>query len=322
MQRRSYRDGIYNRRGGDESLDRRYAQLVEIAREDGLLDRLRQTEAGQVAGTAFGRLLDFFEREQAASASVWDVMFGEPDEGDTVGGRWIREAFGGTKLGNFLGVEDRRTGEDFWDVFEQMGMPEGWRPSDTFGKTGLFKYIDPSTRDFAALSASVLLTPTTWLTGGAGGGVKWVGRAGSVGFVPTKAAQRLATRQYQKMLVKGGKRLGLVDDVGAALKTADRALESNKLGKEWFDLEEKILMGLRNESAFKGLNKMGDQIIKSQLHERATRVVARLHEAGKVHGLGGTERDPVWFDSMVGWQVSWRAPGRFRDARQARQGTG
>ena len=192
----------------------RYIQLREIAKEQGLLDKLRDVEIPGPVKSAFGALTEVFQREEAAVAGVVDVLQGTADQGENVGGRVLREILGETKLGNTLGIK-APTGELWGDVLEQGGVGEGGRLSDLIGDDWkVTKYFDPSMRDAAVLGLSIFASPSTYLTMGmAGKSAKWVGRAGDVQRVNEKAV-KFSEKVFQKQLVREAKALGLGADVG------------------------------------------------------------------------------------------------------------
>ena len=154
-------DGQYERRGGDAKLRERYAQLNEWAKQDGVLDQSRKSVIPDVLKGAFSRLTEVFAREEFAVAGVFDVLNGTADQGDTVGGRFISELLGGTKLGNVLGVDDQREQEGFSEFLEQAGVGEGGKLSDLIGENTVTKYFDPTVRGTAGLGLSILFVPST-----------------------------------------------------------------------------------------------------------------------------------------------------------------
>src|SRR6056297_82950 len=79
----------------------RYLQLREIAKEEGVLDKLREIEAPDWMKTGFGKLVDFAQREAYAAAGVVDVMVGEGRDGENVAERWAREMLGDTRIGDY-----------------------------------------------------------------------------------------------------------------------------------------------------------------------------------------------------------------------------
>lgn len=257
----NYLAGLYEQRGGDDQLRKRHAQLIQWASEDGVLDQARKSAIPERLSGAFARLTDFFSREEFAVAGVWDVLSGTADEGDTVGGRFARELLGGTKLGNLIGVEDRRAKESFADVLEQRGVGEGGRLSDVIGQNALTKYFDPTARGTAGLAMSVMFSPSTYLTMGAGNAVKWVGKAGKVARV-SKEAQLLAETTYKSKILKAAEGIPELED---ALKAGD-----------FVKMEAGVLSRKAGDSGLRAMNELNHIRISEQLREEAMQEVADL----------------------------------------------
>lgn len=245
------------RRGDDEDeqLARRYAELREVAAENGLLDKLRSVEVPTPVKSAYGALVDIVQREESAVAGVLDVLQGTAGTRDTVGGRVIRELFGDTKLGNALGVA-APSRELYGDVLEQGGMGEGGKLSDLIGDDwAVTKYFDPTMRDTAALGLAVLTSPSTYLTAGAGkAAVRAIGKAGAINLGPK--GMKLVEQVYKSKLSLRAQKAGL------------------ELTDDFAELEGRYLSRVAKRSGMKALDERRAMDLQSALYREAQGEVA------------------------------------------------
>ncbi len=182
---------LYQSKGGDTALQRRYDRLRQTVRFHGIEEEASVPVRAKALGLG---ILDLILRPNYAIAGAAEVMFGNNPSKETVGGRVFRELFSG--VGGLKGDK-----ETFGTVLEQAGVPEGGSLSDIVGKNWLTKRIDPTARGMLGLALDIGLDPLTYVTFGAGGAAKAIGRGGRVIFL-NKAGEGLLTSRASKVLIQ------------------------------------------------------------------------------------------------------------------------
>jgi hypothetical protein len=239
-----------------KSAEQRYKGLLEqVAQDRG--PSFAETAAEKVKSmpsTAWNMLMDIALRTDAAAAGMWETAYGQGLEGDNPFSRYWREALGGTKLGNALGI----------------GAPTQKTSRDLFFSTGVARGMDPVTREAAALAFGVLIDPITYFSMGSGSAGKMVGKAGTI--VASPKAQALVARLYQSKIHTLAKTHGIqrLAKVGTT---------------EWKGFEQAVLTAERNAIGWAGLGDRGWAEVGLKLRRQAEARVVDMAKRGKVSGL-------------------------------------
>src|SRR6056297_488656 len=258
----------------------RYLQLREIAKEEGVLDKLREIEAPDWMKTGFGKLVDFAQREAYAAAGVVDVMVGEGRDGENVAERWAREMLGDTRIGDYLGIQDP---DREWakEVLADAGMKKGGELSDLFGDPdwAVFKYFNPNMRSLAGLGIELAMSPTSYVTMGSGGATKFAGKAGKINA--TRTAEKLAFQKYRKNILRYAHVNG--EDMTPFLKegskyvfkeefTGDKL--TDKAAKMFADVEARVLSTRAAKEYGDALLEYGAEKVRQNMIQEAQGFVA------------------------------------------------
>ncbi len=250
----------------------RQDRVFEAASRKGLKDTMLRVGTSILESTAFKMLSGAFEREASAMASIVDVLQGTGKKGEGVGARWIREAIGGTQLGDVFDLDD--PDREGWDAtLEQAGMAKGMTLSELITGSDKPWLIDPTARGALAMCLEIGTAPTSWLTAGAGPAArKMAGKAGSI--IATKKGQDLAYRLYRSKVLQraqaldeavpaGLRRGSLTDEAAATFQKLERKVlrrESEELGLQ--GLGDAGLAQAANRIEFEAMQAVADRVLR------------------------------------------------------------
>lgn len=217
-----YGGSIYKSRGGDAALEKRYAKLKALSREEGLLRNETEERKALIPDslkTAFVRVSDFISRPNYATAGALDTLLKHGKPGEGVGSRVWRE---------LSGVGDK---EYFGEVLKQAGVPEGPKLSDLSAVSpGLAKFVtlggrfDPSLRGAAGLGLDIEADPLSHLSAFVKG-VAYIGRAGKVLHLTKAGQQWLHTKGLFEMSV-GARKLGVLQGLDEELEVVAHSIST------------------------------------------------------------------------------------------------
>lgn len=178
-----------------EMWQQRYETLSAQAEPTGILDGVARlgSDAVNLAMDTF----DILSRPLYAISGIADHLVGEPNRGEAVHSRVLRELLGDTKLGNLVGVEEDPERELFNEILEQAGMEHYSILPESLQKK-LWGW-DPGIRDVAGLGMDIFLDPLLPVSYGAKG-IALMGRAGKIHRVRPEHEAAIR-KKYEQHLV-------------------------------------------------------------------------------------------------------------------------
>jgi hypothetical protein len=258
------------KRRDDRSKDEQYYEKLQtIATDKGLLDE--GMDAAKVVGSGiWDTLVDIALREEAMMVGIVDAFRGDENR---LGARLVREAIGGTKVGNFLGVgkNSRKAWAELFEDKTFMPFLSDQGLSEVWGENQLTRFIDPSIRGAAALGASIFLSPSTYMSMGANGVMKFAGKAGTI--VASPRAEKMARAVYE-MEVKAAAAMNRIP-VPKNLKSTD---------PEWLKLEHAIHIAESERLGWRALGEQGAEVARLQMVQNAQQRVADFALAATKRG--------------------------------------